>query len=780
MSLLKHVLSDMLDECFHIAASGMLVGIDDEIGVTQRHFRPPDGVSLQAALIDQLSCMQGFGILENTSYAGVVVLAIQFSLCFHLILALAGFTCLGNRGEPETSFIDDDVFSVRERGVAIGEIVTVNLFSMHLPVHCQVIDIVQQIRDMHAMCSAVAGNGSPHRPRKSSKQFQPAQTILEGVVNRTVEQKAAADTEHLTLDMPSPEVACEDRQPFDTVVAYQAVGGAAENGDRQFVRLRIVEEEAQLIKIRRVSCQVGLAAGMDAAEPSQFNLLDEQVVKVDFFIAIAYIGMHGVILPPFFGVGNLKELCMSVLLYNTMSRQLEPFQPIKESDVGLYTCGPTVYNYAHIGNLRTYLFEDLLKRTLLISGFKVNHVMNITDVGHLTGDGDDGEDKLEKMASKTNRTVWEIASYYTEAFFKDYDELNMIRPTTVCKATDHIEQMIALIKRLEERGHTYISGGNVYFSIDSIDDYGKLARLDLQALRTAVRDDVEVDGNKKNSKDFVLWFTKSKHGEQAMMWDSPWGRGFPGWHIECSAMSMHYLGESFDIHCGGIDAIPVHHTNEIAQSEAATGKPWVKYWLHGEFLLDETGKMSKSKGEFLTLGLLESKGFDSMDYRYFCLGGHYRSQLKFSFESLATARTARRNVYDRIQNLLNQGAKKIALQRSEALAYQSAFLEHVQNDLNTPRSLADLWGVLKDEGLSIDEKYTLCLYFDQVFGLRFDTITKAEEQTFPPEAMALLQRRIEAKKVKDWALADSLRSELDAMGYVVKDTPSGSSLEKKM
>ncbi|NLK06951.1 MAG: cysteine--tRNA ligase, partial [Spirochaetales bacterium] len=301
---------------------------------------------------------------------------------------------------------------------------------------------------------------------------------------------------------------------------------------------------------------------------------------------------------------------MPVLLYNTMNRCVEEFVPLDDQQVGLYSCGPTVYNYAHIGNLRTFLFEDLLKRVLQLSGFSVNHVMNITDVGHLTGDGDDGEDKLEHMANKTNRTVWEIASYYTDAFFKDYDELNMIRPSTVCKATDHIQQMIALIKRLEEGGHTYISGGNVYFSIDSIPDYGKLARLDLESLRTAVRDDVEADDNKRNSKDFVLWFTNSKHGEQAMMWPSPWGRGFPGWHIECSAMSMHYLGESFDIHCGGIDAIPVHHTNEIAQSEAATGKPWVKYWLHGEFLLDETGKMSKSKGEFLTLSLLKSKGFD--------------------------------------------------------------------------------------------------------------------------------------------------------------------------
>lgn len=724
--------------------------------------------------------MHSFRVFKNATDAGMFVLAVLLSLCFHLILAFPGFAGLRDRGKPETRFIDDDVVSVGKGSIAVGEIIAVNLFSVQLPIECHVIDIVQYIRDVHAVCPAVTGDRPTDRTRQPAEQLQTAQAVLDGQVDGPVEQKAAAHTEHLALNVSAPEVGGDDGKTFDAVVAYQAVRCTAEYGDRDGVFPCMVEQSPEFLEIRRVGGQIGLASGMDAGMSGQFNLLDEQVVKVDFFIAIAYIGMHGVILPPFSGVGNLKELCMSVLLYNTMSRQLEPFQPIKESEVGLYSCGPTVYNFAHIGNLRTFLFEDLLKRMLLVSGFNVNHVMNITDVGHLTGDGDDGEDKLEKMAHKTNRTVWEIAAFYTEAFFKDYDELNMIRPGTVCKATDHVSQMIDLIKRLEEGGHTYISGGNVYFSIDSIPDYGKLARLDLDALRTAVRDDVEVDGNKKNSKDFVLWFTKSKHGEQAMMWDSPWGRGFPGWHIECSAMSMHYLGESFDIHCGGIDAIPVHHTNEIAQSEAATGKGWVNYWLHGEFLLDETGKMSKSKGDFLTLSLLKSKGFEPMDYRYFCLGGHYRSQLKFSFESLSTARTARRNVYDRIQSLLNQGARRITLERDEALAYRSAFLEHIQSDLNTPRALADLWGVLKDDGLSIDEKYTLCLFFDQVFGLKFDSITKAEEQTFPPEAMALLQQRLEAKKEKNWALADSLRSELDAMGYVVKDTPSGSSLEKKM
>lgn len=459
---------------------------------------------------------------------------------------------------------------------------------------------------------------------------------------------------------------------------------------------------------------------------------------------------------------------------------METFKPIISGKVGLYTCGPTVYNYAHIGNLRTFLFEDTLKRVLLHAGYSVDHVMNITDVGHLTDDGDNGDDKMAKKAKESGKSVWEIAKFYTDAFVSDFDDLNMIRPQVWCKATDNIDAMIALIQRLERNGHTYVSGGNVYFSIDTLPDYGKLAGLKLEDLQDASRENVSVDDNKKNSKDFVLWFTKSKFGQQQMMWDSPWGRGYPGWHIECSAMSMKYLGESFDIHCGGIDAIPVHHTNEIAQSEGATGHKWVNYWMHGEFLLDETGKMSKSKGEFLTLGLLKSKGYDPMDYRYFTLGGHYRSQLRFSFANLDVARSARLSIVARIQDLLDEGAKKIKLERAEALSFAEKFDSDVNNNLNMPKAVADLWLTLKDAQLTNNEKYSLMLYYDEVFGLKLDKIEERKNEPTDSRAIELLEERTVAKKNKDWALADSIRDELAKLGFIVKDTPKGPVLQKKL
>lgn len=469
---------------------------------------------------------------------------------------------------------------------------------------------------------------------------------------------------------------------------------------------------------------------------------------------------------------------MTVRLYNTMSRTVEDFKPIREGEVGMYCCGPTVYNYAHIGNLRTYVFEDLLHRTLVKAGYRVKHVMNITDVGHLTGDGDDGEDKLAKSARENGRSVWDIAAFYTDAFFRDEEALDIIRPDIVCRATDHIQAMIDIIRRLEEKGHTYISGGNVYFSIDTIDDYGKLARLNLDDLKEGAR--IEVDSNKRNPKDFVLWFTNSKFKDQVMVWPSPWGTGYPGWHIECSAMSSEYLGDHFDIHCGGIDAIPVHHTNEIAQSEAAFGvKPWVDYWCHGEFLLNDKGKMSKSSGEFLTLSVLVDKGYDPLDYRYFCLTGHYRSQLKFSFESLDQARSARQTLVRKIAQYRKECTPAAVLD-GKTRGYLDSFYEAMFNDLKAPQALGVLWSMLRDPSLADDQKLAAVLDMDSILGLSLDRVEAVQDEVAvaDSEALELLARRSEAKKAKDWALADEIRDRLSRMGYKVVDTPSGPQLER--
>src|SRR3989344_3998841 len=348
---------------------------------------------------------------------------------------------------------------------------------------------------------------------------------------------------------------------------------------------------------------------------------------------------------------------MKLTLFNTLSRKKEPFVPIKKGRVGMYTCGPTVYNYAHLGNLRSYIFEDLLKRTLLFNNFKVRQVMNITDVGHLTSDADAGMDKMLIGAKRENKSVLQIAEFYTKAFKEDLSRLSIIPPDIWCKATEHIKEQVSLIKKLEKKGFTYSAGGNIYFDTSKLKDYGKLARLNLNAQKY---ERVEKDTNKRNPSDFVLWFTKSKFQDQELKWSSPWGSsGYPGWHIECSAMAIKYLGSQFDIHCGGIDHIPVHHTNEIAQSEAAIGKkPWVRYWLHNEFLVLEGQKMAKSGENFITLSALQEKGFDPLDYRYFCLGTHYRKPLMFGFEALEGARNARKKLFDKILGVKNSNSKE--------------------------------------------------------------------------------------------------------------------------
>ncbi len=426
----------------------------------------------------------------------------------------------------------------------------------------------------------------------------------------------------------------------------------------------------------------------------------------------------------------------------------------------------------HIGNLRSFLFEDILKRTLLFNNYKVKHVMNITDVGHLTSDEDTGEDKMLKGAKREGKTVWEIAEFYTNAFKQDTHKLNLIPPDILCKATNHIKEQIELIKKLEKKGFTYLAGGNVYFDTSKLKDYGKLAKLDLTA-DTKAR--VEKDKNKKNPHDFVLWFTKSKFKEQEMKWESPWGVGYPGWHIECSAMSLKYLGEQFDIHCGGIDHIPVHHTNEIAQSEAATGKkPWVKYWLHNEFLVIGPGeKMAKSGGNFITLSTLGEKGVHPSDYRYFCLGTHYRNPLMFSYEALEGAKIARKKLSERVLELKRTSEKKD--QKALQKKFWDKFMVEINDDLNTPQALATLWEVLKDDQLNDHDKYLLVLQFDRILGFNLGNL---KEEKVPAEVLKLAQERQKARDKKDWTKSDELREKIAKLGYIVGDIKEGFEVKK--
>jgi cysteinyl-tRNA synthetase len=460
---------------------------------------------------------------------------------------------------------------------------------------------------------------------------------------------------------------------------------------------------------------------------------------------------------------------VELTLFNTLGRETQKVTPLEQNIVKLYACGPTVYKYAHIGNLRTYISVDILKRVLILAGFKVKHAMNITDVGHLSDDGDDGEDKMMQGAREQGMSVWDIAEFYTKAFFKDADSLNIIRPDIISKATEHIDDMIELIRRIEAHGYTYEAGGNLYFDISQFPDYGKLALLDLSELKAGSR--IVVDENKKNPHDFVLWFTKSKFEHQTMLWDSPWGKGYPGWHIECSAMSMKYLGEQFDIHCGGIDLIPVHHTNEIAQSEAATGKEWVKYWMHGEFLITNKGKMSKSTGNFFTLDGLKEVGYDPLDYRYFCLLGHYRSQLQFSTGALDSAKNARNNLNLRIAQLKEDAAHDDDTGDPGNVKQYQSFIAHAMDDLNMPQCLSDLWNLVKDNDLAPGLKLKTIGLMDKVLGLDLE---KAEIDTrVDEEIKSLIEKREQARKNKDFSLADTIRDELKQKGIIIEDTPGG-------
>lgn len=464
-------------------------------------------------------------------------------------------------------------------------------------------------------------------------------------------------------------------------------------------------------------------------------------------------------------------------LYNTLSRQIETVTSFKPGQIGLYCCGPTVYNFQHIGNLKTYLCEDVLLRALRLSGYEVNHVMNITDVGHLAGDDHDetGEDKMLLAMRREQKNSHEIAQFYTDTFFHDCGLLNITRPNIVCKATEHIPEMIALIKRLEENGHAYFSNGNVYFDVSKRPDYGKLAGLNLEQLQAGAR--IEIDPNKRNPHDFVLWFTNSKFKDQELQWDSPWGFGYPGWHIECTAMSMKYLGERFDIHCGGIDHIPVHHSNEIAQAEGAIGGPWVPHWFHSEHLLINAEKMAKSKGGFLTLKDLVEHGTDPLAFRLLVLGASYRRQLNFTWEALDSANNALRKMRQLTGKLKAATGNKETINES-GQKYIEEFWAAICDDLNTARALAVLWKLLGDESLSPGEIITVVTKLDSVLGLDLTT-QDAVKSEIPAEITGYAQARDLARQQKDWAEADRLRDLITAAGYEIQDSAEGTQVTQK-
>jgi cysteinyl-tRNA synthetase len=469
---------------------------------------------------------------------------------------------------------------------------------------------------------------------------------------------------------------------------------------------------------------------------------------------------------------------IDIQLYNTLNHKKEVFTPINPGKIGMYCCGPTVYDYQHIGNLRTYIFEDLLKRMFLYNGYGVKHIVNITDVGHLVSDEDEGEDKMEVGAEREGKSVWEIARHFTEDFINDTKRLNILQPDIWCKATEHIQKQIELIQCLEKRGFTYVISGGVYFDTSKLSDYGKLANLDIEGLRGGAR--IEVHADKKNKTDFALWKFSPKDKKRHMEWDSPWGKGFPGWHIECSAMSMEYLGRHFDIHCGGVDHIPVHHTNEIAQSESCTGEKFVNCWVHGEFLVEADsaaggGKMSKSKGEFLRLQTLVDEGYDPMEYRYFCLGTYYRKHLQFSWENLDAAR----NAYSRLKNRVIE-FKKEAKNGTENISneiisreYRKKFNEAINDDLNIPAGLGVMWDSVRDGKLTISEKLNLLYDFDKVFGLNLKNLEEKKKGSIPDDVMKLVEERAEAKAKKDFKRADEIRKKIKEIGYEVVDRKEG-------
>ncbi|MBO4309690.1 MAG: cysteine--tRNA ligase [Lachnospiraceae bacterium] len=460
-------------------------------------------------------------------------------------------------------------------------------------------------------------------------------------------------------------------------------------------------------------------------------------------------------------------------IYNSLTKRIEEFKPNEEGKVAMYTCGPTVYHFAHIGNLRSYIMEDVLEKTLRYIGYDVKRVMNITDVGHLTSDADTGEDKMLKGAKREHKTVMDIAKFYTDAFFSDAGKLNIKTPDVVEPATNCISEFINMISVLLEKGYAYVSGENVYFDTSKLDEYYVFSSQKESELLEGVRDDVDVDDNKKNKSDFVLWFTKSKFDDQELKWDSPWGKGYPGWHIECSCISMKHLGEYMDIHCGGVDNIFPHHTNEIAQSESYLGHKWCNYWFHVHHLIDKNGKMSKSKGDFLTVSLLEEKGYSPLAYRMFCLQSHYRKPLEFTFETLDNVASAYTKLLTRVANLKDDGA----VDSKVFDEYDSKFKEAISDDLNTSMALTIVYDALKADTNDATKK-ALVASFDKVLSLGLiegAAIKKEDNNDSELESFVLakIEERSEAKKAKDYAKADAIRAELLEKGIIIEDTREG-------
>lgn len=455
-------------------------------------------------------------------------------------------------------------------------------------------------------------------------------------------------------------------------------------------------------------------------------------------------------------------------IYNTLTRSVEEFIPLEEGKVKLYTCGPTVYHYAHIGNIRNYIGHDILDKTLRFLGYDVYRAMNFTDVGHLTSDSDSGEDKMEIARKREHKSAMEIAHFYTKEFLKDFSLVNCRMPEVVSPATDNIDEYIKIITKLLEKGYAYVSGGNVYFDISKLNDYYVLTNHQEDQMVVGARESVEEDLNKRNQADFALWFTTSKFENHELLWDSPWGKGYPGWHIECSGISIKYLGERIDIHGGGVDNIFPHHTNEIAQSEAYLGHPWCHYWFHNEHLLDETGKMSKSKGAILSISVLKEKGYDPLSFRYMCLGSHYRKQLIFSYEALDQAEATLKKLRNRIQSISSDGEVDSASYDS----YCERFKDALSDDLNTSNALTILYDVLKDEKINGTTKLSLIQKFDEVLSLDL-----LKEEKVDSELVEYIEKKIEerkeAKKNKDFALADAIRDELSNKGIELLDTREG-------